>query len=187
MSQLRPASAPEPAGIVRGRLGGAEEPAGVALEHPEVGEQVVAQVDGLRPLQVRVAGRRPVAVRLGLRHQRLHQALEQRDRARGVGADEQGQVGGHLVVARAGRVELAAERADQLGQPPLDRHVDVLVVLAELEGALLELPADPVEPLGDLLAAPRRRARRACAARERAPSTARCRMTPGASRTRSRS
>ena len=44
----------------------------VALEHPEVGEEVVAEVDGLRALQVRVAGHRPVRVALAERQQPAH-------------------------------------------------------------------------------------------------------------------
>ena len=43
-------------------------------------------------------------------------------------------------------MQLAADRADDLRQPPLDRHVDVLVVVAEREGAGLELRLDALEP-----------------------------------------
>ena len=43
------------------------KPRAVALEHPDVREQVVRQVDRLAALQVRVAGQRPVEVLLGLR------------------------------------------------------------------------------------------------------------------------
>ena len=110
----------------------------------------MSQVHRLRPLQMGIGRGRPIAVRLGLRDQSLHQALEQRDRPRGVGPDQQRKVGCDLVVARARRVQLAAERADQLGQAPLDRHVDVLVLLVELEAALLQLSAHPIESLDDL-------------------------------------
>ena len=41
---------------------------------------------------------------------------------------EQRDVGRDLVVARARGVQLAADRPGELGEPPLDRHVDVLVV-----------------------------------------------------------
>ena len=64
------------------------------------------------------------------------------------------QVGGHLVVAGAAGVELAAQRADELGQPALDRHVDVLVAGSERELVALELGRDQVEAaaqLGELL------------------------------------
>ena len=39
-------------------------------------------------------------------------------------------------------MDLAADRPGDLGQPALDRHVDVLVVGQELEGAVLELGRD---------------------------------------------
>ena len=52
------------------------------------------------------------------------------------------QVERHLVVAAAAGVQLAADRADQLGQPALDRHVDVLVGGREAERAGVELLLD---------------------------------------------
>ena len=48
-----------------GRALGEGEARAVALEHPEVREQMVAEVDGLGALQVRVAGHRPVGVLAG--------------------------------------------------------------------------------------------------------------------------
>ena len=44
------------------------------VEHPDVREQVVREVDGLRALQVRVAGQRPVEVALGRVDQRAPSA-----------------------------------------------------------------------------------------------------------------
>ena len=81
-----------------------------------------------------------------LRHERADQLAG----AGGPGADEQGQIGGDLVVARAAGVQLAADRPDQLGEPPLDRHVDVLVVGSEVELAALELGGDQPEPALEL-------------------------------------
>ena len=72
-SQLRPASAPEPSGIAIVDPAANVEADRVALEHPEVGEQVVAEVDRLGALQVRVAGHPPVAVGLGELEQPRHQ------------------------------------------------------------------------------------------------------------------
>ena len=105
----------------------------------------MAQVDGLGALQVRVARHAPVAVRLGELEQPRHQVGDQLGRARRAPADEERQVGRHLVVARAPGVQLAADRAGELGQPALDRHVDVLVGVAELELPALELRGDRVE------------------------------------------
>ena len=48
-------------------------------------------------------------------------------------------------------MELAADVADQLDQAPLDRHVDVLVVLVDLEAVLVELGADIGQAAFDLL------------------------------------
>ena len=60
--------------------------------------------------------------------------------------DVQPHVQGHLVVARARRVQLAARLADPLGQGRFYVHVDVLAVDAELEAALGYLPLDFPEP-----------------------------------------
>ena len=62
------------------------------------------------------------------------------------------EVGRHLVVARASRVELSADRADHLGQPALDRRVDVLVAGCERELRLLELVEHASEPVEQLVA-----------------------------------
>ena len=64
--------------------------------------------------------------------------------ARGVAGEER-DVGGDLVVARARRVQLAAGRPGELGHPPLDGHVDVLVVGEEREPPLRELGLHRVE------------------------------------------
>ena len=59
----------------------------VARQHPEVGEQMVAEVDGLGALQMGVAGHSPVDVLLGALDQRRHQPRQSppapRARARG--------------------------------------------------------------------------------------------------------
>ena len=106
---------------------------------------MVAEVDGLRALQVGICGRGPVAMGVGELDKRGHQRLQQDDRAGGVRANQERQVGRDLVVTRAGGVQLAAERADQFRQPALDRHVDVLVVVVCGEVAALDLARDGVE------------------------------------------
>ena len=87
ISQLTPARAPEPSGITLALSSGELEAADVAGEHPEVGEQVVAEVDRLGALQVGVAGHRPVAVGLGEGQQALHR---RRRRARSPAASAPG-------------------------------------------------------------------------------------------------
>ena len=122
----------------------------VAPELPEPGQQVVGQVDRLGALHVGVAGQRPVEVALRQLDERGHQRVQQRARLEAVGAHEHRHVGGHLVVARAGGVEPAARRAGDLRQAPLDRHVDVLVVIRDNEAVLLDLIAHGGEALLDL-------------------------------------
>jgi hypothetical protein len=113
---------------------------------------VVGQVDRLGALEVGVAGHRPVQVAIGELHERALDPLQPLERPQRVRAREHRHVGRDLVVARPRGVELAPDRAGDLGQPPLDRHVDVLVVLQEPELARLELLLDPVEAVEQLVA-----------------------------------
>ena len=107
---------------------GEREARAVALEHLDPREQVVAERDRDRALEVRVARHRRVGLLLG--------AVEDRGRERaqrlvGLGArvgDVEPERGRDLVVARAAGVDLAADVAEQ----PLDRRVDVLVGLLEV-------------------------------------------------------
>jgi hypothetical protein len=69
-----------------------------------------------------------------------------------VGANEHGHVGGHLVVARPCRVELAADPPGQLGDSTLDRHVNVLVAVGVRERAVGQLLPDLVERTVKLVA-----------------------------------
>jgi hypothetical protein len=135
---------------VRGEL----EPLGIAAQAPEMRHQVVGQVHRLRPLQVRVARHRPVEMLLGTLGEQAHQLADHLARHVCTLVDEQRHVGGHLVVARPGRVQLAPDRADDLRQAPLDGHVDVLVVVAHLEAAVGDLGAHLIEAalqLGELV------------------------------------
>ena len=138
-----------------GELEDEREAAGVALELPEPGEQVVRQIHGLCALEVGVSGHRPVEVPLGEIDDHVEQVEQGPAVAVGVSADEHGHVGGHLVVARAGGVELAAHGADELGEAALDRHVDVLVVRVDLEAVVFDLRAHLPQAaleLGEVLA-----------------------------------
>ena len=84
----------------------------VAAELPEVGQQVVREVDRLGALEVGVAGQRPVEVALGELGRACPSARSSSSSAvEAVRAHEHRHVGGHLVVARAGGVQLAADRA----------------------------------------------------------------------------
>ncbi len=142
---MSPASAPDPSGISRAPSVSGLEAIEIALEHPEVGEQVVAEVDRLGALQVRVTGHAPIGMRLGQFDQLLHQRAEQAHRPLTAVADVEREVGRHLVVAGTPGVELAPHRPRNLGDPALDRHVYVLVVVEHLEAPFAKLDLDFIE------------------------------------------
>ena len=99
----------------------------VALEHLDVGQQVVAEGHRLGDLQVGEA--RHHGVRVSARPARrvsLCSARSAATMAIDLAAQPQAQVGGHLVVARAAGVQPLAGVADEIGQPLLDVEVHVL-------------------------------------------------------------
>ena len=118
----------------------------VARQHLVIGEQVVREEDRLRALEVRVAGEERVAMAAGERGERaLHSGQGGVDGV-ALGAQPEAQVERHLIVPAPAGVELPADGADELGEPPLDRHVDVLVGGQEAEAAGVELAAHAREP-----------------------------------------
>ena len=90
-------------------------------------QQLVAEQHGLRVLHVRHAGRGHVAARDGLVDQRAFQFGEPACDQPDVVAQVQPQVSGDLIVAAAAGPQLAAEGAEPLEQPALERGVHVLV------------------------------------------------------------
>ena len=104
---------------------------------------------GLGPPQVRVGGDHEIL--LPLRHPQerpleLGQArVEPVDRPPAV----EPEVGGHLIVAAPGRVELAAGVAEPRRERRLDVEVDVFLGDGELEPPGPDLAADLLEGLGD--------------------------------------
>ena len=176
------------AGAERQVVGGGHaevEPLEVAPELPEVGQQVVREVDRLGALQVGVAGHRPVEVALGQVDQRAHQAS--------AAAPVPARLWARTSIATSVATWSLRERAvcsrapaspDDLGEPPLDRHVHVLVVGLDLEPVLVDLGADLVEAaLDGLPGRPRPMILRVGRASARARATAPGRRAPAGSRT----
>ena len=128
-----------------GPIPGIEQPIHVPRERPAVGQQVVGQQHRLRLLEVRVARQVRLADIVGAGRQRRLQAADETRQFGQLPPDPEPKVGGDLVVATPPRVEPGAGVAGQLGDPPLDRRVDVLVGRDEGERAVTHLQLDGVE------------------------------------------
>ncbi len=112
---------------------------GVARQHFEVGQQVVAEGDRLRHLQMGKAGHHGVGMLLGQIDQRSLAGLEAgHDAVDGV-AQVEADIGRHLVVARATGVQALAGVADFGGERGFDVEMDIFLVQrpGELPGANL--------------------------------------------------
>ena len=134
-----------------GVLGHIEETRAVAREHLHVGEQMVRDGDGLRALQVGVAGQNGRLVGLRLRDQRAQQIAKRAVKLRARPFEPQAHGGGHLVVAAAAGVELGGGgRAP--AQRVLDVHVHVLERGVPREGSGLNFGENGVEAAHDGIA-----------------------------------
>ncbi len=124
---------------------GGEQPVDVARQGPPVGEEVVGEQHRLRPLQVGVARQVGVAGVEGALQQHLLQPVDAPGDLEQFTFAPQAQVGRHLVVAAACRVQLAAGGTRDLGDASLDGGVDVLVALDEHERVRRHLVRHGVE------------------------------------------
>ncbi len=125
------------------------ETAPVARQHLDISEQMVAESDRLRRLQMGEAGHHGGGLR-----QRLFGecALQIRDLPIDLVqrvAHPQAHVGRDLIIARAGGVKPARRLADNLLQPAFDIHVDVFKRAREGKLAGLDLGLDLFQPPGD--------------------------------------
>jgi hypothetical protein len=109
-----------------------EHALGIAAEHLDVGQHVVAEGDRLRHLQVGEARHDGVGVR-SARSVRAPRSPQQGEDVVDGGAHVQADVGRDLVVARAARVQALAGVADQFGQALFDVQVHVFQVEQPLE------------------------------------------------------
>ncbi len=115
---------------------------GVAAEHLDIGQHVVAEGDRLRHLQVGEARHDGVGVTFREIGQGAAQAAQQGQDVVDGGAHVQADVGRDLVVARAAGVQALAGIADQFGQALLDVQVHIFQVEQPFEAAGLDLGPD---------------------------------------------
>ena len=117
-----------------------EHPLAVALEHLDVGQQMVAEGHGLGDLQVGKPRHHGVRMALGLRDELTLQRAQRGDDAIDLAAQPQPQVGGHLVVARTASVQPLAGVADEIGQSLLDVEMHILELEFPVELASARYP-----------------------------------------------
>lgn len=124
----------------------------VSQQRPGVRHQVMRQQHRLGPLEVRVARQaHRVTVdaagqgSVGPIGEHVDEAENQLGGRRHLAHHVVAERGGDLVVARPAGVDLAADRADQLGDPAFDGGVDVLVGGDEVEHAGPVLHLDRVQ------------------------------------------
>src|SRR5438034_6218941 len=113
---------------------------------------MVREHDGLGALQVRVPGQRRVDGFRGPRDEGFLHAPQPLVDARDYVLQIEAFVEGDLVVARAARVKLAGDVADQFLESPLDVHVDVFELGPERERTGRELAPDGLEAAHDRVA-----------------------------------
>ena len=115
------------------------KPAAIAPDHLDIGHQMMPEGDRLGDLQMGEAGHYRLGMRVGLVEQRGLDLLHRRVDALYRAADPEPEIGRDLVVARARGVQPPSRRPDQLGETRFDVQVDVLIGLAEREGAGVDL------------------------------------------------
>ena len=146
---------------------GVGEAAAVAGEHRLIGHQMVAERHRLARLQMGEAGHDRRGMFFGAGQQHLFEGVDPLERLVDRRAHEQFEIGRDLVVARAGGVEAAGGRADQLAEAMLDMHVNVFERRVFGELARFIFLGDRREPLVDLRRRPRARGRRSAQASRR--------------------
>ena len=119
----------------------------IAQHRLRVGQQVMGKHNGLRLLQMGEARADALHMLLGLLNQRLLQTQHLvGDGARMV-AQEQAQIIGRLVIARASGTQLAAQGAQALGQYAFDKGVYVLVIQGGMQAPGGKILTDAVQGL----------------------------------------
>ena len=114
---------------------------------------MVREIDGLRALQVRVAGNDHVGIVFAEGDECALEADDLAEQRGDLIAQPESHVEGDLVIARPGSVKFRTGR-NALGQRGLDVHVDVFEFGLPLERAVGDLFADLVQSLDDGLGFP---------------------------------
>ena len=99
----------------------------------------------LSPLQVGIAGHHHIEVSFPQAYQRALHTTQSRHGVGDGGTGVQTHIQRDLIVAGAAGMQAATGRADQVGQPPLNIHVQVFEVRVPREFALFDLFLHPAQ------------------------------------------
>ena len=126
------------------------EPSEISQQHHRIGHELVAEGNGLGPLQVGIARHDGGLVFLRLVAEDRGEAFGQRRDGVDLIPQVHAEIQRHLVVAAAGGVELFAHIAEALCQHRLHEHVDVLGLGVDGERAGREIVQDALQPVDEL-------------------------------------
>ena len=125
--------------------------AGIARQHFDISQKMMAESDRLRRLQMGKARHDGFGMGLGLVQQNAHQAMNLRAHMVERVAHIKPEIGGHLVIARARRMQPPRRRADKLAQPRLNIHMNIFQRPRKGECAVFNLCFDLAQPIGNRL------------------------------------
>ena len=126
-----------------------QETPAVARRHFDIGQAMMPEGHRLGRLHMGEARHDGGSVALGLRQKRPLERVEPGIGPRAGLPHPEPQIGRHLIVARARRMQPSGRLADQFGEAGLHIHVDVLEFAPEGEAAFGDLVADGGEALPD--------------------------------------
>mmetsp|Transcript_252 Transcript_252/g.603 ORF Transcript_252/g.603 Transcript_252/m.603 type:complete len:441 (+) Transcript_252:107-1429(+) len=132
-------------------LGAVLDAADVAVEHLDVGQQIMRQHDRLGVLQMREPWEHGIRMLRGQLDQRLLQRPQQLDHHPALVPEKQAHIRRDLIVPRPRRMQPPPGRPDALRQPALDIHVQILQLRAPLEVPRVDVGLDRGQPRDDLV------------------------------------
>ena len=117
----------------------------IAIEHFDIGQQMVRGGHRLGALQMSVTRHDRVAGPRGQPDERFLEAPHRGNERRRLVAHPKAQIGCHLIVARTRRVQFGPGRPDFFGQSRLDVHVHILELFAPDEPAGADFLGDGIK------------------------------------------
>src|SRR5690554_1937169 len=130
-------------------LSSVDQAAAIALEPFDPGHQMMSEADRLSALKMGIARHEHRDGALGAEDEHAKEAIEARDGPIDGVAHIKPHIGRDLIVSAPCRMELAADRADGLGEGALDVHMNVFAIVPPLELTGLDAGEDAAKPFFD--------------------------------------